>query len=239
MGWNTRKMQLHDSKKRLWCGVALIDEITMLTSEQIDEMIKKHPSSQLHFMGDVHTNGVPFQCATKNVSTYHIQNPIYHTTDYRSKTDETKLYKSELRSQLISIFEKKEYHEYMDITKITNRIPFVPVNKDKLMLTGSRWTCDYYTEQGVKAINAHRVQGQTITEEYQIDITTMTLQKFYTCVSRCVDINQLTFIEPSNKNDDRWEYRSTYFAKMGDADEYYSIENESDLPSFHEQIYLD
>jgi hypothetical protein len=239
MGWNSKKIPLHDNKNRRWYGVALIDEITMLTSKQIDEMIKKHPTSQLHFMGDVHTNGIPFQCATQEVSTYRVQNPVYHTTDYRSKTDETRAFKSELRTQLVSIFEKKDYHEYMDISKLTQSVNFQPVNKDKLMLTGSRWTCDYYSEQGMNSLNAHRVQGQTLKEEYQIDITTMTLQKFYTCVSRCEDIKQVSFIAPSNKNDERWNYRETYFSKMGDADEYYSIENELDHPSFHEQIYLD
>jgi len=239
MGWNSKKLQLHDSKERLWYGIALIDEITMLTPNQIDEMIKKHPNSQMHFMGDVHTNGVPFQCATEEVSQYKIVNPVYHTTDYRSKTDETKAFKSQLRAQLVSIFEKKEYHEYMDIQTLTKNVTFEPINKDKLILTGSRWTCDYYLEQQMNSLNAHRVQGQTIKEEYQIDITTMTLQKFYTCVSRCEDIKQISFIAPSTKNDDRWDYRNNYFAKMGDADEYYSIENEQDHPSFHEQIYLD
>jgi hypothetical protein len=231
MGWNHTNLPYHSKSGIQIEGKFHIDETTMLDSTTIDEMIKKHPNSQLRFMGDIHKSGIPYQCYMKTESRYSPINITYHSEDYRSKDSQTKLFKAGLRRKMDLIFESPDYHEYNVESLLPSK--FGSLDPTKLILTGARWVADYYTSIGLNAMNSHRVQGSTLTEDYQIDLTTISIQKFYTLISRCESVSQITFIEPSNKRDARWAFRQTYFAKKGDQEEYMELEEE-DQHSFFE-----
>ena len=245
MGWGCKQRvpffftnKRNRDKKYFWYGDAIVDEITMLSPESLEEMSKAHPCSRLHFLGDLHTNGVPFQCANPMISNpvYKVRNMITYTTDYRSKDEETKAFKHKLRETLALIFESKQYHEYEGMDRIISTLTTNERDATLTILTGSRWVCDYYESLGQPSMNAFRIQGQTLSQKFQIDTTTMTLQKFYTCVSRCERISDITFIAPSNKQDDRWDFRHAFFARQGDVDEMNSGELRYEKNS-DEEIY--
>jgi hypothetical protein len=183
-------------------------------------------------MGDIHENGIPFQCYYSDTpSKYLVQNPIYHTNDYRSIDEETIKLKQDIRAEMSKIFMTPTYNEYEKINYIINKyITSYSVYTDDLpILTGSRWLCEYYNKTNKKSLNAHRVQGQTLSEEYQIDVTTISLQKFYTCLSRCRTIKQIKWIRSSTKNDERWEFRTIFFNSRGSMEEYIEGEQEEKL----------
>jgi hypothetical protein len=229
MGWNRTETPLHDKRGRLWKGIALIDEITMLTTYQINQMINAHPDSILHFMGDIHENGIPYQCYFGDTpSKYVVQNPIYHTNDYRSIDEETKQFKRDIRIEMDKVFTSKTYTEYENLNAVMAKYitSYSPYTNDLQILTGSRWLCEYYTTTNKNSLNAHRVQGQTLENEYQIDLTAMSWQKFYTCLSRCRTISQIKWIRSSTKVDERWAFRDKFLNSRGSIDDI--IEGEQD-----------
>jgi hypothetical protein len=224
MGWNHTQKPYHSKNGIQIEGKFHIDEMTMLDNETINEMIKKHPNSQLRFMGDIHKSGIPFQCYMKTECRYSPVNITYHLDDHRSKDSRTKLFKAGLRHKMELIFSEPDYHEY----NVDSLLPtqFNSLDPSKLILTGSRWVADYYTSIGLNAKNAHRVQGSTLTEDYQIDLTAISIQKFYTLISRCESVSQITFIAPSDRKSAIWAFRETYFTKKGDQEEYLELEAE-------------
>jgi hypothetical protein len=233
-GWNTRTGVPYANNDGVqWRGVYIIDEITMLKPEQIEEIIKLHPHSQLHFLGDIDGDcGIPYQCSmSENIPKYNPVNCINHDKiDYRSKDEKTKAFKREIRSSMKPLLSAKQcYNIYVmvEICKEYNIKITEDVDNTLPMLTASRWLTDYYsTELKMNSLNAHRVQGKTLSEKYQIDLTTATLQKFYTCLSRCNSIDQIVLINSSDRMDDRWKNRSKYLkiTNKGDIDEYNEME---------------
>jgi hypothetical protein len=196
--------------------VAYIDELTQMTQEQKQDIINKNPDATLFFMGDIDAKtGLPFQMYS-TLSKYKVENPHYHNTDYRSKDQETKDYKERLRQRLAKEFQSKNYNQYSNMEAILKE--FVPtfheLDESLLTLTATRWCCDYYDSKKMNALNSHRVQGKTISDVFQIDLTTMSHQAFYTCVSRATHLSNIRFIKPSNKNDSRWEFRESFLEKL-------------------------
>jgi hypothetical protein len=191
--------------------VAYIDELTQLTQEQKEDISNKHPNATLFFMGDIDpSSGLPFQMYS-TLSTYKIENPHYHTVDYRSQDQETKDYKERLRLRLQVEFKIKPYNKYSNMDAIIKECvsEFHELDPSLPILTATRWCCDYYNSINIKSLNSHRVQGKTLTDVFQIDVTTMSHQAFYTCISRATKISNIRFIKASNKMDQRWEFRAT------------------------------
>jgi hypothetical protein len=129
------------------------------------------------------------------------------------------MFKQQLRGIMQDIFNTHYVNEYSSVEVVKlfckhhlNQTEDEPSNDD-LILTGSRWVCDYYTSKGKNALNSHRVQGKTLTDNFYIDLTTMSLQKLYTCISRCQSIDQITLIEKTDKESEMWKYREEAFKK--------------------------
>lgn len=209
-GWNSQNKRYENA------GVIGYDEITQRSNLQLEEVSELNPHSTIFYMGDIdEKTGIPFQCCSETTK-YTIHNPIYFTNDYRSTDEETKAYKLNLRKRLQGVFKHKLYNVYDQIDQIVEEFvtdyseydPTIPV------LTATRWNSDYYESLKYKSLNAHRVQGKTLTEVFQIDVTCMSHQAFYTCISRCRSISQLRFIKASDKTDDRWNFRKTEIEKM-------------------------
>jgi len=192
--------------------VAYIDELTQLTQEQKEDISNKHPNATLFFMGDIDPiSGLPFQMYS-TLSKYKIENPHYHTVDYRSQDQETKDYKERLRKRLQVEFKSKHYNRYSNMEAIIKEFvsEFHELDTSLPILTATRWCCDYYDKQHkMKSLNSHRVQGKTLSDVFQIDVTTMSHQAFYTCISRATKLSNIRFIKASNKMDQRWEFRAT------------------------------
>jgi hypothetical protein len=191
--------------------VAYIDELTQLTQEQKEDISNKHPNATLFFMGDIDPiSGLPFQMYS-TLSKYDIENPHYHTVDYRSQDQETKDYKERLRKRLQVEFSKKMYNKYSNMDAIIKECvsQYHELDPSLPILTATRWCCDYYNSINIKSLNSHRVQGKTLSDVFQIDVTTMSHQAFYTCISRATNISNIRFIKASNKMDQRWEFRAT------------------------------
>lgn len=211
-GWNDKK-QVYEFQ-----GIIIIDEITMRTQEEINEIINKHPNSIIYLLGDIDKTGIPYQCFfTEETPKYNVTNLIEYKEDYRSKDEKTKMFKQQLRGIMQDIFNTHYVNEYSSVEVVKlfckhhlNQTEDEPSNDD-LILTGSRWVCDYYTSKGKNALNSHRVQGKTLTDNFYIDLTTMSLQKLYTCISRCQSIDQITLIEKTDKDSEMWKYREEAF----------------------------
>ena len=202
--------------KRENVRVAYIDELTTITQHQKDDIADKHPNATMFFMGDIDSvTGIPFQMYS-TLSTYKIENPHLHIIDYRSKTQATKDYKNRLRQCMQIEFLSYFYDGYSNIQDIIKE--FVPetheFNPSYPILTATRWCSDYYEPKTVKSLNCHRVQGKTLTDIFQIDLTSMSHQAFYTCISRATDISNIRFIAASNKTDDRWKFRNEFLEKL-------------------------
>lgn len=197
--------------------VAYIDELTQLTQEQKEDISNKHPDATLFFMGDIDAkSGLPFQMYS-TLSKYKVENPHYHNTDYRSKDQETKDYKERLRKRLAKEFQSKNYNKYSNMNAIIKEFvsTYHELDTSLPILTATRWCCDYYEKQhNMKALNSHRVQGKTLSDVFQIDVTTMSHQAFYTCISRATHLSNIRFIKASNKMDQRWEFRATVLKNL-------------------------
>ena len=227
MGKNGSEEPYHHSNGTKFEGRFYLDETTMLHTDFIEEIIKTHPNSQLNFMGDIHTNGIPFQCYMKEECKYNPVNVIHYTTDQRSRDPETKQFKLQLREKMKQLFESPNYHEYYQVDSLLPS-KFSEFDPKKRILVGSRWLCEYYKSKGYNSINCHQVQGDTLEEEYQIDLSCLSIQKYYTLISRCRSISQISFIEPTDRRDSRWKFRENYFPSKGNVDEYYELENDEE-----------
>jgi hypothetical protein len=225
MGQNSSEQPYHHSNGTQYEGRFYLDETTMLTPDFIEKINSIHPNSQLNFLGDIHTNGVPFQCYMKEECKYNPVNVIHYSTDQRSRDPETKQFKLQLREKMKQLFESPYYHEYYQINSLLPS-QFSVLTESKRILVGSRWLSEYYKSKGYNSINCHQVQGDTLEEEFQIDLSCLSIQKNYTLISRCRSISQISFIEPTNRNDSRWEFREHYFRSRGNVDEYNELEKE-------------
>lgn len=195
---------------------AYIDELTQITQEQKEDISKTHPCATLFFMGDIDSKtGLPYQMYS-TLSKYTINNPHHHKIDYRSKDKDTKDYKERLRQRLAKEFQSKNYNKYSDMEAIIKEFVSTYHDLDETLpiLTATRWCCDYYVSKKMNALNSHRVQGKTIPDVFQIDLTTMSHQAFYTCVSRATHLSNIRFIKPSDKTDKRWEFREAFLEKL-------------------------
>jgi hypothetical protein len=199
-------------------GIIAIDEMTTLTQAQIDKIIELHPNSIIYILGDIHTNGLPFQNYTgeQNVPPikYSIKgNIIHYTNDRRSKDQETKDLKLKFRQIMIQSFEKTndQYYGVQNLIHLLSKYRRDTPTKYDLILTTTRRRCDIWTHQGYNSKNSIRTQGMTINHPYFIDLTHSSLQGLYTILSRCERISDITFIDQ---------------VKKGDMDEYLSCENE-------------
>jgi len=209
-GWNSQE------KRYTTAGVILYDEITQRSNSELEEVSELNPKSTIFYMGDIdEQTGIPFQCFSETTK-YTIHNPIYFTNDYRSIDEETKTYKLNLRKRLQKVFTHKLYEVYDQIDQIVDEFvtDYSEYDDTIPILTATRWNSDYYESIERKALNAHRVQGKTLSEVFQIDTTCMSHQAFYTCISRCRSISQLRFVKASNKDDARWNFRKTAIEKM-------------------------
>jgi hypothetical protein len=189
-------------------GIFGIDEITFLSQEQIDQMLKLHPESIFYFLGDVSEDGIPYQCYSgeqnKDPIPYQIINPQYAKKDYRSKDDRTKELKMKMRG-LMGPFFKQSHNQYHRINELRSLVMrYIPSIKRKdinplhRILTGTRGLSDFYERRKLKSMNAHRVQGGTITEKFYVDLTHCSLQTLYTMISRCELLEHITLIEYEN-----------------------------------------
>lgn len=209
-GWNDRK------EVYKFQGVIIIDEITMRTQQELDEIIAKHPNSIIYLLGDIDKTGIPYQCFFgEETPKYNVVNVIEYKTDYRSTDEKTKIFKQGLREIMETIFTTYYENEYSGIEVLKSFCKFHLNSEnqpkdDTLILTGSRWICDYYNSIGKKALNSHRIQGKTLTDNFYIDLTTMSLQKLYTCISRCRSIDQITLIDKTSKESDMWAQRNNF-----------------------------
>ena len=202
--------------KRENVRVAYVDELTMISQTSKEDIVFKQPNATLFFMGDIdEKTGIPFQIYN-SLTPYTIENVFYHNTDYRSKDEKTKVFKEKLRQRLRSEFRSYFYSQYSNIDDILDEFAIQRHTFDPSLpiLTATRWLCDYYTEQKHDALNCHRVQGKTLDKVFQIDLTTMSHQAFYTCVSRCTQIDDIRFVIASNKQDARWEFRGAFLENL-------------------------
>jgi hypothetical protein len=184
--------------------------------QELDEIIAKHPNSIIYLLGDIDKTGIPYQCFFgEETPKYNVVNVIEYKTDYRSTDEKTKIFKQGLREIMESIFTTYYENEYSGIEVMKSFCKFhvnseTQPKDDTLILTGSRWICDYYNSIGKKALNSHRIQGKTLTDNFYIDLTTMSLQKLYTCISRCRSIDQITLIDKTSKESDMWSQRNNF-----------------------------
>jgi hypothetical protein len=211
-GWNLRE-EVYDYE-----GVIIIDEITMRTQEELDEIILKHPDSIIYLLGDIDKTGIPYQCFFgEEAPKYDVVNVIEYKTDYRSTDEKTKIFKQQIREIMENIFTTYYENEYSGIQNLKSFCKFHlsiedEPTTDNIILTGSRWACDYYNSIDKKSLNSHRVQGMTLKDKFYIDLTTMSLQKLYTCISRCQSIDQITLIDATCKESKMWGRRQELFA---------------------------
>jgi hypothetical protein len=195
-------------------GIIVVDEITQRHPEELTKIIEMYPECILYLLGDIHTNGIPFQCVSSDkIEIFNIENPMIFTSDYRSINEETKQFKQIIRETMADMFEitKDEYFGIQCLKQLClNHLKLHVGEIDKQILTGSRWLTEYYGSKDYNVLNAHRVQGMTIENDFIIDLNCQSLQKIYTCISRCRDMNQIYLID-SSLNEEVCQFRKTYF----------------------------
>jgi len=253
-----------DSHPEIVC--CLLDEETQVEPSAIDKLIKKVPFVIL--MGDRHPSGYSYQCGddVSRPITYPV---ISSTTDYRSKDDATRAWKSNVRLQydkdmaLTTDPSRTKWNTRYQLQSFPNpkvstynpadgRSPIV----GGLILTNSVWLCNHYNSKAtsdseyvemkssltfekvvyhkaiykrselpanfpshkyksILASTTFRCQGKTLTERYQIDVTTMDWACLFTAISRCQSLDQITLIDHCERSlqDERWIARDHYQRK--------------------------
>jgi hypothetical protein len=198
-------------------GIFLVDEFTQRTQKELDEIQEFHPESIFFFIGDVcQETGIPYQCYNEHQrGRYHLMNVETEFNDRRSNNEETKELKRGMRKIMTDSFKNPKYHKFLQVDKmiryISSFIPYADRDSSQNIIISSNWAKSFYTEDDVSGIpsTCHKIQGATIENKFQIDLSTMSLQQIYTAVSRCRDHRNITLIRKADlKSDDpRASYR--------------------------------
>ena len=91
----------------------LIDELTMTNKPFIEKAIQMYPNSQILLAGDIDEEGRWFQCRNGNPECFNeVFMPkdwkyVYYTTDYRSKDEQLKILKENIRNRMRELFNER------------------------------------------------------------------------------------------------------------------------------------
>jgi hypothetical protein len=92
-----------EDEKRGQPHIIFLDEMTMTSKEIIEKVIERFPYSWIVLAGDFNDDFEPYQCVFSNGyfdNEHRLFKPVYFTEDRRSKCDELKLLKLQIRDAI-------------------------------------------------------------------------------------------------------------------------------------------
>ena len=210
-------------------SVIFIDELTMIRKDMIEKALELYPNSRFILAGDIDDKQW-FQCRSGDGDMY---NEIFmgkgferinYTNDYRSKCDELKKFKVDVRNKMKEIFTDGGHDDaYLMNEYIMEEFPTISFEKaindfkqGDIFLAGTKKTNLKLLEKGIisgyktkdKEVNfegngsafgsftIHSFQGITIPKKKVfIRLDLFEYAMLYTAISRCCYLNQIIFVE--------------------------------------------
>ena len=176
-------------------AVIFVDELTQIEGSWIDRLIEMYPQSLIFVSGDIDENGKHFQTKYSN-DIWKPSLPIkMFYTDYRSKTDELRIIKENMRK-----FMRNDVTQY-DMMMYARRFQMISVKQAvEIFEDTDVWiigTHKYASKIPVKTMTTHSVQGKTIEPPARIFISVDDMFEYsmlYTAISRARSHTQLIFV---------------------------------------------